>query len=62
METTSTADRSLRELLLERVWFDDDPLLTTTARQLAAADPTVDGSGTATGALLEALALTWERG
>jgi hypothetical protein len=62
METTSTADRSLRELLLERVWFDDDPLLTTTARQLAAADPTVDGSGTATGALLEALTLTWERG
>jgi hypothetical protein len=62
METTSTADRSLRELLLERVWFDDDPLLTATARQLAAADPTVDGNGTATGALLEALALTWERG
>lgn len=62
METTSDADRSLRELLLERVWFDDTALLDATARGLASADPAVDSGGRATEVLLEALALTWERG
>ena len=62
METTSEAARLLRELLLERVWSDDDLLLDSTARGLAAADPSVDSSGTATAALLEAVAHTWERG
>ena len=62
METWSDADSPLRALLLERVWLDDTPLLDTMAQQLAAADPAVDGSGRATAAMLEALALTWERG
>jgi hypothetical protein len=62
MHATFDAARFLRELLLERFWFDDSPRLDATARQLAVVDPAVDGTGAATDALLEAVARTWERG
>ena len=45
MHTPSDADRFLRELLLERFWLDDSPLLDATAQQLAGVDPAVDGTG-----------------
>ena len=60
--TTPGADDSLRELLLERIWFDDGPLVDATARTLASRDPGVDSHGGATQAMLEALGRTWQSG
>jgi ATP-dependent DNA helicase RecQ len=60
--TTSEAAGAFRELLLERVWFDDTEHLAATAAERASADPSVDRGGSATQALLEAVAHAWERG
>ena len=60
--TTPGVDGSLRELLLERIWFHDGPLVDSTAQALASSDPGVDSCGGATQMLLEALARTWENG
>ena len=60
---TPGVDSSLRELLLERIWLDDDyPLVDATARALASRDPGVDSSGDATQAMLDALGRTWQSG
>ncbi|MGR6966555.1 DUF2786 domain-containing protein [Geodermatophilus sp. URMC 61] len=62
MATTTADDSWLRELLLQGEWHPDGDDADGMAAVLAARDPTVDGSGGATRALLAALAAAWERG
>ena len=60
--TTTTGTDDIRALLLEHFWLEGTPHLRLAARQLASSDPSVDGAGTATRALGEALTDAWERG
>ena len=62
MATTTADDAWLRDLLLGGDWHPDGDDVHGTAAVLAARDPAVDDSGSATRALLSALADAWERG
>ena len=62
MAATTADDSWLRELLLRGDWHLDGDDAEGMAAVLATRDPAVDGSGSATRALLSALATAWERG